>query len=83
MAQSSKTDSPRLVDNYDKPGICGLVDGFWRADEISFERADPSMQQCPWARLLAGLDVGDTPDEQLARTWIVAQDLRLIYHCPD
>jgi len=24
-----------------------LVDGFWRADEISFERADPSMQLCP------------------------------------
>jgi len=23
-----------------------LVEGFWRADEISFERADPSMQQC-------------------------------------
>ena len=36
-----------------------------------------------WARLLAGLDAGDTPDEQLARTWIAAQDLRLIYHCPD
>jgi transposase len=36
-----------------------------------------------WARLLAGLDAGDTPDEQLARTWIAAQDLRLIYHSPD
>jgi transposase len=36
-----------------------------------------------WARLLAGLDAGDTPDEQLARAWITAQDLRLIYHCPD
>ena len=36
-----------------------------------------------WARLLAGLDAGDTPDEQLARTWIAAQNLRLIYHYPD
>jgi transposase len=33
--------------------------------------------------LLAGLDAGDTSDEQLARTWIAAQDLRLIYHSPD
>ena len=36
-----------------------------------------------WTRLLAGLDAGDTDDEQLARTWIAAQDLRLIYHAPD
>lgn len=36
-----------------------------------------------WARLLTGLATGDTPDEQLARTWIAAQDLRLIYHSPD
>jgi transposase len=36
-----------------------------------------------WARLLARLDVGDTDDEQLARTWIAAQDLRLIFYCPD
>ncbi len=36
-----------------------------------------------WARLLAGLDAGDTTDEQLARAWIAAQDLRLIYHSPD
>jgi transposase len=36
-----------------------------------------------WARLLAGLDAGDTTDEQLARAWIAAQDLRLIYHSTD
>jgi transposase len=36
-----------------------------------------------WARLLAGLDAGDTADEQLARTWVAAQDLRLIFSCPD
>jgi transposase len=32
-----------------------------------------------WQRLLAGLAAGDTADEQLARTWIAAQELRLIY----
>jgi transposase len=36
-----------------------------------------------WARLLAGLDAGDTTDEQLARTWVAAQDLRLIYQARD
>ena len=34
-----------------------------------------------WARLLAGLDAGDTADEQLAKTWIAAQELR--YRCGD
>jgi transposase len=36
-----------------------------------------------WARLLAGLDAGDTADEQLAKTWIAAQELRLLYRCRD
>jgi transposase len=36
-----------------------------------------------WERLLTGLDAGDTDDEQLTRTWIAAQDLRLIYHSGD
>jgi transposase len=36
-----------------------------------------------WIKLLAGLDAGDTDDEQLARTWIAAQDLRLLYHAAD
>ena len=36
-----------------------------------------------WARLVAGLDAGDTTDEQLAKTWIAAQELRLLYRCPD
>jgi transposase len=36
-----------------------------------------------WERLLTGLDAGDTPDEQLTRTWVAAQDLRLIYHSGD
>lgn len=29
------------------------------------------------------LDAGDTADEQLARTWVAAQDLRLIYQARD
>ena len=37
----------------------------------------------PGPELLAGLDAGDTADEQLARTWIAAQDLRLIYQNGD
>jgi transposase len=36
-----------------------------------------------WTKLLAGLDAGDTDDEQLARAWIAAQELRLIFSCPD
>ena len=35
-------------------------------------RAADHHSQRSWARLLAGLDAGDTPDEQLARTWIAA-----------
>ncbi len=46
-------------------------------------RAHTHHSQRSWARLLAGLDTGDTADEQLARTWIAAQKLRLIYHCRD
>jgi transposase len=46
-----------------------------RGHEHHFERS--------WTRLLAGLDAGDTPDEQLAKTWIAAQELRLLYRCPD
>ena len=30
-----------------------------------------------------GWTPGDTRDEQLARTWVAAQDLRLIFACPD
>ncbi len=39
--------------------------------------------EASWARLLAGVDAGDTADEQLAQTWIAAQELRLLYRCPD
>jgi transposase len=46
-------------------------------------RAHDHHSQRSWTRLLAGLDAGDTPDEQLARTWVAAQDLRLIFSCPD
>jgi transposase len=37
--------------------------------------------QRSWARLLAGLDVGD-PDQQVGRAWIAAQELRLLYREP-
>ncbi|MPZ70184.1 MAG: ISL3 family transposase, partial [Actinobacteria bacterium] len=46
-------------------------------------RAHTHHSQRSWQRLLAGLDAGDTTDEQLAHTWIAAQDLRLIFSCPD
>jgi transposase len=46
-------------------------------------RAAHHHPQHSWARLRAGLDAGDTPDEQLARTWIAAQDLRLSFHRSD
>jgi len=36
-----------------------------------------------WGRLLAGLDVGDTDDQHIGRTWIAAQNLRLIYRATD
>ena len=35
-----------------------------------------------WTRLLAGLDHGDTDDEQVSKAWIAAQELRLIYREP-
>ena len=34
-----------------------------------------------WARLLAGLDAGDA-DQQVAKAWIAAQELRLLYRQP-
>jgi transposase len=48
-------------------------------------RAAPPKHHSPrsWARLLAGLDAADTAHEQLARTGIAAQDLRLIFRAPD
>ena len=46
-------------------------------------RAHDHHSERSWTRLLTGLDAGDTPDEQLARTWVAAQDLRLIFACPD
>jgi len=36
-----------------------------------------------WARLLAGLAVGDNADEHIGKTWIAAQDLRGLYRCRD
>jgi transposase len=36
-----------------------------------------------WARLLAGLAAGDNTGEHIAKTWIAAQELRLLYRCRD
>jgi len=41
-------------------------------------RSAEHLTETAWERLLAGLDAGDS-DEQIGRTWIAAQDLRLIY----
>jgi transposase len=57
-------------------------DPLYRIRRLLRRSADHHTQRS-WVRLLAGLAVGDTPEEQLARTWIAAQDLRLIYRCPD
>jgi transposase len=35
-----------------------------------------------WTRMLTGLAAGDR-DEQVGRAWIAAQELRLLYRCPD
>ena len=35
-----------------------------------------------WTRMLAGLAAGDR-DQQVGRAWIAAQELRLLYRCPD
>jgi transposase len=41
-------------------------------------RAAENLTPTAWERLLAGLDAGDDR-EQIGKTWIAAQDLRLIY----
>jgi transposase len=57
-------------------------DPLYRIRRLLRRGADHHTQRS-WTRLLVGLAAGDTPDEQLARTWIAAQDLRLIFHCPN
>jgi transposase len=57
-------------------------DPLYRIRRLLRRSADHHTQRS-WVRLLAGLALGDTLDEQLARTWIAAQDLRLIYRYPD
>jgi len=46
-------------------------------------RGADNLSDRAWVRLLAGLDAGDTDDEQIGRTWIAAQDLRLLFNEPD
>ncbi len=51
-------------------------DPLYRIRRLLRRRAD-RLTPHAWARLLTGLDVGDI-DAQISRTWIAAQDLRLI-----
>ena len=44
-------------------------------------RGFDNLSEKAWARLLAGLEAGDTPDQQIAKTWIAAQDLRRLFWC--
>jgi transposase len=52
-------------------------DPLWRIRRV-LRRGAEHLTDRAWDRLLAGLAAGDV-DEQIARTWIAAQDLRLIY----
>src|SRR5689334_22439281 len=52
-------------------------DPLWRIRRV-LRRGAEHLTDRAWDRLLAGLAAGDV-DEQIAHTWIAAQDLRLIY----
>jgi transposase len=56
-------------------------DPLFRIRRLLRRRAD-RLSPHAWARLLAGLEAGDR-DAQISRTWIAAQDLRLIYQAGD
>ncbi len=56
-------------------------DPLYRIRRVLRRRAE-NLSDRAWERLLAGLDAGDV-DQQIARTWIAAQDLRRIYRCRD
>lgn len=45
-------------------------------------RSADNLSERAWDRLLAGLEVGDTDDEQVGATWIAAQELRLLFGEP-
>jgi transposase len=52
-------------------------DALWRIRRV-LRRGAEHLTDRAWDRLLTGLAAGDV-DQQIARTWIAAQDLRLIY----
>jgi len=52
-------------------------DPLWRIRRV-LRRGAEHLTDRAWERLLAGLAAGDV-DQQIAHTWIAAQDLRLIY----
>ncbi len=54
-------------------------DSLYRIRRV-LRRGAENLDPRAWDRLLAGLDAGDL-EQQIARTWIAAQDLRRIYRC--
>ncbi len=46
-------------------------------------RGAENLSERAWQRLLDGLDAGDNDDHEIGKTWIAAQDLRLIFHARD
>jgi transposase len=56
-------------------------DPLWRIRRV-LRRGAEHLTDRAWDRLLAGLAAGDV-DQQIAQTWIAAQDLRLIYRSTD
>lgn len=56
-------------------------DPLFRARRVLRRRAD-RLSPHAWARLLLLLELGDV-DQQIARTWIAAQDLRLVFDARD
>lgn len=56
-------------------------DPLYRIRRVLRRRAD-RLSPHAWQRLFTGLALGDV-DEQIGRTWVAAQDLRLIYRARD
>ncbi len=58
-------------------GHRGRHDPLYRIRRL-LRRGAENLSSRAWERLLAGLEAGDV-DQQIARTWIAARDLRRIY----
>jgi len=64
-------------------GHCGRAGDPLYGIRRSLRRRYDNHSDRSWARLLCGLDVGDTVDDQLVCTWVAAKELRLIYQARD